>query len=57
MNSFSNLLAKDKDYVKDGELLKEGDTLVQSELATTLEKIQNEGAKAFYSGEIAENIA
>lgn len=57
MDSFSSLLSQDEDYLKDGSLLKEGDTLVQSELADTLENIQKNGSKAFYSGEIAENIA
>lgn len=57
MNSFSSLLSQDEDYLKDGSLLKEGDTLVQAELADTLENIQKNGSEAFYTGEIAENIA
>ena len=33
-----------------------GDTLIQSDLANTLDAIANEGTKAFYEGEIAEKI-
>ncbi len=40
-----------------GNLLTEGATLVQPELAATLRTIQSEGAKAFYSGSIAQDIA
>lgn len=36
--------------------LVEGDTLVQTELAGTLREIAEEGAEAFYSGSIAEQI-
>lgn len=57
MNSFSSLLQNDSDYVKNGSLITEGDTLVQSELADTLQKIQKNGSAGFYSGEIAQNIA
>jgi gamma-glutamyltranspeptidase / glutathione hydrolase len=35
---------------------KEGDTLVQKDLAKTLRKIRDEGAKGFYEGEIAKLI-
>lgn len=58
MNSFSALLQNDSDYLKeDGSLIAEGDNLVQSDLADTLQKIQNEGSAGFYSGEIGQNIA
>ena len=57
MNAFSSLVQNDEDYLKDGQLLTEGDTLVQSELADTLEYIQQNGAAGFYSGEIGQNIA
>jgi gamma-glutamyltranspeptidase / glutathione hydrolase len=36
---------------------KEGDTLVQKELAKTLRKIRDEGAKGFYEGETARLLA
>jgi len=35
---------------------KEGDTLIQTELAATLKRIQQEGAKGFYEGETARLI-
>ena len=57
MNAFSSLVQNDEDYLKDGQLLTEGDTLVQEELADTLEYIQANGAAGFYSGEIGQNIA
>lgn len=57
MNSFSSLVMTDEDYLKDGQLLTEGDMLVQEELADTLEYIQQNGAAGFYSGEIGQNIA
>lgn len=58
MNSFSELLQNDSDYLKDnGSLIGEGDKLVQNDLAKTLQKIQKEGSAGFYSGEIAENIS
>ena len=41
----------------DGAFLKEGDVLVQKELADTLRQIQENGTEIFYFGEIAEDIA
>ncbi|KAG5281339.1 hypothetical protein AALO_G00070170 [Alosa alosa] len=41
---------------KDGNLLKEGDTLRFEKLADTLEIIAKEGGEAFYKGEIARNL-
>lgn len=46
-----------KIFAKDGAPLKQGDVLVQSDLANTLERIAKEGPAAFYRGEIAEKIA
>lgn len=46
-----------KRYLKDGAVLKVGDRIFSPELATTLERIAQHGAKAFYQGEIAEEIA
>ena len=54
-------LIKDKDATKiflDGnkKALKEGDILIQKDLASTLKLISREGKKAFYEGEIAKNF-
>ncbi|MFA9500335.1 gamma-glutamyltransferase [Mannheimia sp. E30BD] len=43
-------------FFKDGKPLEEGDTLIQKDLALSLEKIAKDGAKAFYEGDIAEKI-
>lgn len=40
----------------DGSLKKIGDTVVNHDLATTLERVAQHGAEIFYSGEIAEQI-
>lgn len=40
----------------DGEPIKEGDLLVQEQLAETLEDIQRDGPSAFYQGDIANEI-
>lgn len=37
--------------------VKEGDTVVQTQLGSTLEIIQSQGAAAFYTGQIAQDIA
>lgn len=42
-------------FVKD-ELWKEGDTLIQTDLANTLKRIRDYGAKGFYEGETAQLI-
>lgn len=42
-------------FVKDG-LWKEGDTLIQTELANTLKRIRDYGEKGFYEGETARLI-
>src|SRR5437763_7245441 len=44
-------------YLNDGKLLKEGDRLVQPELAETPERIEQQGAQEFYTGKTAELIA
>jgi gamma-glutamyltranspeptidase/glutathione hydrolase len=46
-----------KIFAKNGEPLKEGDRLMQGDLAHTLEAIAKHGPDAFYRGEIAEKIA
>jgi gamma-glutamyltranspeptidase/glutathione hydrolase len=44
-------------FLKDGRPLQRGDRLVQTDLATTLEAIRQQGPDAFYSGRIAAAIA
>jgi gamma-glutamyltranspeptidase / glutathione hydrolase len=41
----------------DGTSLREGDTLVQADLATTLQAIAAQGARGFYQGPVAEKLA
>ena len=41
----------------DGTSLREGDTLVQADLAVTLEAIAAQGPRGFYEGEVAEKLA
>ena len=41
---------------KDGTLLRDGDVLVQPDLATTLYRIAQRGPKGFYEGETAERL-
>ncbi|WP_336344669.1 gamma-glutamyltransferase [Halalkalicoccus ordinarius] len=44
-------------FVPGGELLEEGDSLVQPDLARTLELLRDRGIREFYEGEIADAIA
>lgn len=44
-------------FWKNGEPLKQGDALVQKDLAASLRLIGEQGAKAFYEGAIAQKIA
>lgn len=44
-------------YTKDGELYAVGETMVQADLARTLERLAEEGSDAFYRGEVAEAVA
>ena len=44
-------------FWKNGEPLKVGDPLVQKDLAQSMRLIAQQGAKAFYEGEIAQKIA
>jgi gamma-glutamyltranspeptidase/glutathione hydrolase len=41
----------------DGSSLREGDTLVQADLAATLEAIAAQGPRGFYEGQVAEKLA
>ena len=44
-------------FMKDGKPLQRGDRLVQTDLATTLEAIRQQGPDAFYTGRIAAAMA
>ncbi len=44
-------------FLKDGKFYEAGERLVQPELARTLERIRDRGAKGFYEGETAELLA
>ena len=44
-------------YTKDGGLYAVGETMVQADLARTLERLAKEGPEVFYRGEVAEAIA
>ncbi len=48
--------ASKKIFFKDGDVLKEGDKLVQKDLAKTLRAIQNRGKNGFYKGWVAKAI-
>ncbi|MGF7050676.1 gamma-glutamyltranspeptidase/glutathione hydrolase [Paenibacillus sp. DS2015] len=45
-----------KVYAYDGELLTEGDVLIQSDLAASLRLISEQGAATFYSGELMHSM-
>lgn len=44
-------------FKANGKILQEGDILTQKDLANTLKRIRDNGAKDFYSGETAKKIA
>ncbi len=44
-------------YKADGAVFAPGDTLVQSDLAATLQRIADQGVEGFYAGETAQKIA
>ncbi|WP_150285894.1 gamma-glutamyltransferase [Rhabdaerophilum calidifontis] len=44
-------------FLKDGQPLRRGDRLVQSDLALTLEAIRQQGPDGFYAGRVAAEIA
>jgi len=61
LNSGATKLGKDKEaasiFLKpDGKTFRVGETLQQSALAESLDSISREGPKAFYKGQIADNI-
>ena len=43
-------------YMANGELLKEGDRLVQKDMARTLRQVQREGRDAFYKGSLMQTV-
>lgn len=57
INVYSATLMNNSAYVKDGQLIKKGDNLVQEDLAKTLEYIKLNGAKGFYEDVIASDIS
>lgn len=57
INVYSATLMNNSAYVKNGQIIKKGDTLVQEELAKTLEYIKENGAKGFYEDVIASDIS
>lgn len=57
INVYSATLMNNSAYVKNGQLIKKGDKLVQEDLAKTLEYIKLNGAKGFYEDVIADNIS
>jgi gamma-glutamyltranspeptidase/glutathione hydrolase len=54
---FARWPASAKIFMRDGAVLRPGDTLVQTDLADTLDAIAHDGSRAFYSGPIAGKIA
>lgn len=57
INVYSATLMNNSAYVKNGEIIKKGDMLVQEDLADTLEYIKSNGAKGFYEDIIATDIS
>lgn len=56
-NEFAKFSSSKKYFLKkDGSTYKEGEILVQKDLAKTLKEIQKNGQKAFYEGKIADLI-
>lgn len=57
INVYSGTVMKNDAYLKNGQLLKKGDKLIQEDLGETLEYIKLKGSKGFYEDIIAKNIA
>ncbi len=56
-SDFARFSATAKIFLKkDGSIYKDGDLLIQKDLAKTLKILQKEGADAFYKGKIAQQI-
>jgi gamma-glutamyltranspeptidase/glutathione hydrolase len=56
LEKFNNYESTKKVFTKGGEAFQEGDLFIQNDLASTLERIKNEGVKGFYTGKTAELI-
>ncbi|MDN6194268.1 MAG: gamma-glutamyltransferase, partial [Alkalibacterium sp.] len=57
INIYDYFLADNSDYLDEkGDLLSEGETMQPKNMIETLKKIRDEGADAYYSGEIADEI-
>jgi gamma-glutamyltranspeptidase/glutathione hydrolase len=56
LSVISKYPASKKIFTRNSEPLKIGEILVQDDLALTLQKISDQGAKAFYQGDIANKI-
>ncbi len=56
-SKFARFPASAAIFLRDGKALPRGDTLRQTDLATTLDAIRQQGPDAFYSGRIAAAIA
>ncbi|MFL6374594.1 MAG: gamma-glutamyltransferase [Pyrinomonadaceae bacterium] len=56
-DSLSKYEDSNKIFLNRGKMFKEGDRLVQPELAATLKRIEQQGAREFYTGKTAELIA
>lgn len=61
IESYKESLSKYEDsnkiFLNGGKLFREGDSMVQSELAQTLKRIEQQGAREFYTGKTAELMA
>lgn len=57
VDELSEYEATKRIYVSPNGLFSEGDTLIQKDLANTLEKIKNEGRDGFYTGRIAKLLS
>ncbi|WP_343343997.1 gamma-glutamyltransferase family protein [Terrisporobacter petrolearius] len=57
INVYSATLMNNSAYVNNGQLIKQGENLVQQDLAETLEYIKSNGAKGFYEDIIATNVS
>lgn len=55
-SSYSNAISPIPCFAKDGNVLDEGDTLVQSDLARTLALIRDLGPEGFYGGSVGNDI-
>lgn len=54
--TFNKFESTKKIFTKDGIAYSEGDLFIQTDLATTLERIKNDGTDGFYTGKTAELI-